>query len=159
MKKSFFIIWLLGVTYSFIYLSPGIAIGKNNNNELFLSLQLSIGHVFAEDLYDESQYPFSPSLCFGAKYYPSMRIFKEYKLLPYIDFQISIPTGEVINYEGPGMIGIAYGYSKKEYWVPKMKYYIGPGVLFLNYEKELQSNIKYYSVIGVFPLPYDEWVP
>ena len=161
--KYLFILLLHSGLCAFAYLSPGITIGKHEKYGFFISTQISYGIVFVDasdwtnqDIAD-LKVPFVPSVCLGVKYYPKL---KHKPVRQYVDLQISIPIGALLNYEGPGMVGYAYGWIKEQNWIRKNKYYIGPGLLFYNIDiKSSNNSINSHSLSAVFPLPVAEWIP
>ena len=145
---------------AFAYLSPGITIGKDTKYGFFISTQISCGIVFVDDSDWTNQdiadlkAPLIPSVCLGVKYYPKL---KHNPVKQYVDFQISTPIGALLNYEGPGMVGYAYGWIKEQTWSRKNKYYIGPGLLFYNIDVKLSNpSINSHSLSAVLPLPITE---
>ena len=95
---------------TFSYMSPGISIGKNNHDELFISAQISLGISFRDDHINDSPDKFYdylvPSVSIGIKYFPDLLIKKDFwkskKLVTYADFQTTI-------WSNIGIIGYGIG--------------------------------------------------
>ena len=130
------------------YISPGISIGKNSNNELFVNSQISFGVSFLEDHYDDPDQIIDyivPSVSFGLKYFPKR--FNQ-KLFRYTDIQATI-----------GFIGFGKGKIKgidNDYSSIKNKFY-GGYLLLYNYDKEFKNNYTNQSLMFVLPMPFYEF--
>ena len=65
---------------TFSYMSPGISIGKNNHDGLFISAQISLGISFRDDHINDSPDKFYdylvPSVSVGIKYFPKKQFIK-----------------------------------------------------------------------------------
>ena len=147
---------------TFSYMSPGISIGKNNHDGLFISAQISLGISFRDDHINDSPDKFYdylvPSVSIGIKYFPDLPIKKDFwkskKLVTYADFQTTI-------WSNIGIIGYGIGFNKNkgdDSFRMKTKAYLGYMLLY-NYEKEKNSDYVDKSMMLVIPLPMKEWIP
>jgi hypothetical protein len=144
------IIFIIGFTYghngrhSFFtpYISPGIQIGYNADNTLFLSCQLTIGSGFKYGDHFEDTIPFSLGNTFGLRvYYQKDKPLVIYK---YYDRQIfclfgGIGEGKLINRNGNS-------FKRNKYWLGALG--------LLTYEKIFfdEQIQKQYGFMGVLPL-------
>ena len=138
---------------TFSYVSPGISIGKNNRDELFISTQISIGISFRDDHINDSPDKFYdylvPSVSIGMKYFPKKSSDKQ--IMTYADFQTTI-------WSNIGVIGYGIGLNRNHYDSSvriKTKSYIGY-MLLCNYEKEKNSDYVDKSLTIVIPMPFEE---
>ena len=140
---------------TFSYMSPGISIGKNNHDGLFISAQISVGISFRDDHINDSPDKFYdylvPSVSVGMKYFPKK---SDKKIVTYADFQTTI-------WSNIGVIGYGIGFNKNkddDSFRMKTKAYLGYMLLY-NYEKEKNSDYVDKSMMIVIPLPWSEWIP
>ena len=152
----FILLFIAQLFPSFSYISPGISIGKNNHDELFISAQISLGISLRDDHINDSPDKFYdylvPSVSIGMKYFPKKSSDKQ--IMTYADFQTTI-------WSNTGVIGYGIGLNRNHYDSSvkiKTKSYIGYMLLY-NYEKEKNSDYVDKSMMFVVPLPWSEWIP
>ena len=154
--RSLFLIFLFiaQLLPSFSYVSPGISIGKNNHDGLFVSVQMSLGTCFWDDHINDSPDEFYeyvvPSISVGMKYFPGK---SDNKILTYIDFQTTI-------WSNIGVIGYGIGFNKNmgdDSFRIKTKSYLGYMLLY-NYEKEKNSDYVDRALMFVIPIPFEELI-
>jgi len=158
MRSTFISILFVSQLFaSFSYISPGISIGKNNHDELFIAVQISLGTAFWDDHINDIPINnssnkfidyFVPSISFGIKYFPKKL---NNKILSYADFQTTIWTNI-------GVIGYGVGFNKNmadNSFRIKTKSYLGYMLLYL-YEKEKNNDYVDKSLMFVIPTPFEE---
>ena len=143
---------------SFLYISPGISIGKNNHDELFIAVQISLGTAFWDDHINDMPIDnpsnkfidyFVPSISFGIKYFPKRL---DNKILSYADFQTTVWN------KWGGILGYGIGFNKNmndDFFRFKTKSYLGY-ILLYNYEREQGNNYIDKSLMLVLPIPFEE---